>query len=281
MTGLTLAPVSARPRLPWLVAELLRRDPALARAGLAMLALMGPTTLALALDPRTLNDVPIWIKPLKFEASIGIYLLTLAWFVGELPDHARRGRAVRWLCVAAIGASAFEMAYIAAQAARGLASHYNVGDPFHALMYSLMGVGAVILTAMSPVLAALLARHRPAHLPPAYLLSIVLGLVLTFVLGAGSGAVLSAGDGHWIGGVRSDAGGLLVLGWSRTGGDLRSAHFLGMHALHALPVVGYMAGRLLSPRAGVITVAAAALVYSAATGAVFTLALRGIPLVGL
>ncbi|KAA2237908.1 hypothetical protein [Salinarimonas soli] len=278
MTGLILAP--ARLPLPGVPAELLRRDPALARAGLLLLALMVPTAIALAVDPRTLNGVAIWVKPLKFEASIGVYLLTLAWFMGELPEAVRRGRVAGALRAVAIGAASFEMVYIAAQAARGLASHYNVGDPFHAAMYGLMGVGAVALTAVSPALAVLLARHRPAHLAPAYLTSIVLGLTLTFVLGAGSGAVLSAGNGHWIGGIRSDAGGLPVLGWSRTGGDLRSAHFLGMHALHALPVVGYAAGRLLAPRAGLAAVLAAALAYSSATIAAFVLALRGVPLIG-
>jgi hypothetical protein len=109
----------------------------------------------------------------------------------------------------------------------------------------------------------------------------VLGLVLTFVLGAGSGAVLSAGDGHWIGSVRSDATGLPLVGWSRTGGDLRAAHFLGMHALHVLPVVGFLAARLLPAGPGVAAVIAAAAGYGALTAAVFWQALQGVPLIGL
>ncbi len=276
MTALALhAP--ARP-LAW---AFLRRDRALTLAGLAMLALLPLFLAGLALDPRTLDDAPIWLKPAKFALSLGVYLLTLAWFMGDLPEAARRGRAAATIRIVAIGASAFEMAYIALQAARGLASHYNIGDPFHAAMYSLMGVAAVALTAMSPLLGALLARHRPAHLAPAFLWSIVLGLVLTFVLGAGSGAVLSTGGGHWIGGERTDANGLPLLGWSRTGGDLRAAHFLGMHAMHVLPVIGLLAARLLPARASIAALVAAAGVYCALTGAVFWQALRGVPLVGL
>jgi hypothetical protein len=273
-----LVSASAAGHLPRLSGASAHFEPRLLRAGLAVLVLMVPTAFALALDPRTLNDIPIWIKPLKFQASVGVYLLTLSWFLATLPDRVRRGRAVAVLMAVAVAASAFEIAYITLQAARGLASHYNVGDPFHSMMYTLMGIGAVTLTAVSPAVAVLLWRHRPARWSTAFWLSVVLGLVLTFVLGAGAGAVLSSGDGHWIGGVRSDAGGVPVFGWSRTGGDLRTAHFLGMHAMHVLPVVGLIAGRLLRPWQAISGVVVAAATYSAGTGLVFWLALRGIPL---
>jgi hypothetical protein len=259
-------------------AELFRRHPLFAGAALCLLALMAPTLFAMALDQRTFLDINVWIKPLKFQASVGAYLLTLSWFLAALPEGVRRGRVVAVLVAVAVAASVFEIAYITLQAARGLASHYNVGDPFHGVMYTLMGVGAVTLTAVSPAVAVLLWRDRPVRWSTAFWLSVLLGLVLTFVLGAGAGAVLSSGNGHWIGGVRSDAGGVPVFGWSRTGGDLRAAHFLGMHAMHVLPVVGLMAGRLLGSRQAISGVVVAASAYSAGTGLVFWLALRGIPL---
>ena len=273
----TLATASATGPAPHLMGAFAHFEQRLACTGLAILALMAPTALALAVDPRSLNEIPIWIKPLKFQASVGIYLLTLAWFVAALPERVRRGRIVGALVAAAIAASLFEIGYITLQAARGLASHYNVYDPFHAAMYTLMGIGAVTLTAVSPAVAALLWRHRPARWSTAFWASAILGLTLTFVLGAGAGAVLSSGDGHWIGGVHSDAGGVPVFGWSRTGGDLRAAHFLGMHALHVLPVIGFMAGRLLPSGKAIGAVATAAAAYVAATGLVFWLALNGIP----
>ena len=275
MTMFVSAPAAPLPRLSGASAQF---EPRLLRTGLAVLSLMVPTAFALALDPRTLNDIPIWIKPLKFQASVGVYLLTLSWLLAALPEGVRRGRVVAVLVGVAIAASTFEIAYITFQAARGLASHYNVGDPFHGAMYTIMGIGAVTLTAISPAVAALLWRDRPARWSTAFWLSVLLGLVLTFVLGVGAGAVLSAGDGHWIGGVRSDAGGVLVVGWSRTGGDLRTAHFLGMHAMHVLPVVGLIAGRLLRPWQAISGVVVAASAYTAGTGLVFWLALRGIPL---
>lgn len=40
-------------------------------------------------------------------------------------------------------------------------------------------------------------------------------------------------------GAMNDNSSLFVLGWSKTFGDLRVAHFIGMHALQVLPLVSY------------------------------------------
>lgn len=261
------------------VDDLLRRERRLATGGFVILALMVPTFLALTLDGRLLNGISIWIKPLKFQFSVGLYLLTLAWFIGALPDGVRRRRAVRILVSVALTASAFEIAYIALQAARGLPSHYYTTELFYQLMYTLMGIGAVSLTATSPALAVLLWYHRPQAWSTPFWLSVMSGLLLTFVLGAGAGAVLSSGNGHWIGGLRTDIGSVPVFGWSRTGGDLRVAHFLGIHAMQILPLIGLATERRAVGRQGAILVAAAALAYCAATAFVFVQALEGIPLI--
>jgi hypothetical protein len=99
------------------------------------------------------------------------------------------------------------------------------------VLYGLMGLGATALTATQPALAWLLLRHADPRRAPAYRLAVLIGLVLTFVLGASVGGLLSGLQ-------PPETAALPVIGWSLAGGDLRPAHFLGIHAQQALPLLG-------------------------------------------
>jgi hypothetical protein len=132
------------------------------------------------------------------------------------------------------------------------ASHYNTGDVFHSLMFGLMAVAAVGLTASQAWLAWLIARYadRPYC---AWTLAIIVGLVLTFVLGTASGFMLGA--------VQPPAGtGLPFVGWHLGGADARPAHFLGVHAQQLVPMMGLLALRL-PLAAGRLTVIFGAVLY--------------------
>lgn len=214
-----------------LLREALERQRTLTIAALLIWATMLPALVALGLDERTVREVNVWIKPLKFMASIGLFWLSTAWFVGLLPEAQRRHASVRALVAVALAAGLFEIGYITLKAALGQASHFNFSSPFHQVMYMLMGLGALAMTATQPVLAWRIARHGRADLAPVWREAVVIGLVLTFVLGAGAGGLL--------GSVQPPSGaGLPVLGWHLGGGDLRPAHFVGMHAQQFIPFVG-------------------------------------------
>jgi hypothetical protein len=204
--------------------------------GLALLLASLPTLALTLLDSRQLQGVSVWLKPFKFQLSTGVYLLTLALFTVWLPAAALRTKTARYVVWAAVVSGLFEVGYITWQGSHGAASHFNTQTPFLATMYILMGVGAVTLASASLALGILIARTPSYSLGPAFTLAIVLGLGLTFLLGTGFGGYLSGQRaGHWVGGVLSDSGGLPLVKWSRSGGDLRVAHFFGIHAMHFIP----------------------------------------------
>lgn len=217
--------------------DLKTRERRLAFFGAAMFLLLLPMAIAATFDDRTLRGADLWLKPMKFALSIGVLSWTTAWFIGDLPLARRSSRAIDRIAWLVIGAGSFEWIYIVIQAALGQASHYNIGDPLHIAMYALMGIGAVVLTATQPMLAWQLYRHPDPLRPAAYRQAILIGLVLTFVFGAGVGALLA--------GLQPPDGGavLPVLGWSLSGGDLRPAHFIGIHAEQVLPLLGFLIPR--------------------------------------
>ncbi len=99
-----------------------------------------------------------------------------------------------------------------------------------------------------------------------------LGLLL-FWVGSVLGGFMIHYNQHTVG--APDGGpGLPGLGWSTTAGDLRLAHFLGMHALQALPLLGW-ALRGLRPRRGVALLAVGAALYTAAVAGLLMQALAG------
>jgi hypothetical protein len=266
---LPVSTISWSPRT-W-IAELFVREPTLARFGLLMWIAMIPAAIALGLDDRMLRGVAIWAKPLKFLASIGLFALTTAWFVGLLPHARRRAWPVRLVVGTLVATASFEVAYIVLQAALGQASHYNSSSPLHVAMYSAMGAAAIALTLTQPLLAYEIARHAGPVRGDAARASVVAGLVLTCALGACSGMML--------GPLQPPAGvGLPGLGW-QLGGDLRPAHFLGLHAQQLVPLAGFLLARALAPRAAMRALCTVGSAYVLGWAALMAIGLDGAQLV--
>ena len=139
-----------------------------------------------------------------------------------------------------------------------------------------MGIGALTLAAGGPVLAWGVARGggRPFH--PAYRLAVVLGLLLTFALGVTGGAVMSVHSSHSVAAPLADYR-VPVVGWSQTVGDLRVAHFLGLHAQQSIAIVGALAATWLGAGARPAVISFTIL-YALATIALLLQALAGQPL---
>jgi len=250
-----------------------------------MLVALAASLLGLALDPRQILGAPVWLKPAKFAISIALYCVSLAWLFSYLPSFARMRRVVGWITAVAM---LIEIGIITLQAARGTTSHFNVSSPLNGVLFTIMGVAIVLQTVSSVAVAV--ALFRQSFDDRALGWGLRLGLLLTIAgasiggamsrpsdeqlveLGAGRGTVAGA---HTVG--APDGGpGLPVTGWSRGHGDLRVAHFMGLHALQVLPLLALGLRRTRTQAAQrvrlVLTFAAS---YGAFVGIVLWQALRG------
>jgi hypothetical protein len=171
-----------------------------------------------------------------------------------------------------IGMLGFEIIYIALQAGKGQPSHYNVSSSFYSALYVMMAMAASVVTICTAYVGWLFFTGSFPALPDYYLWSVRLGIVI-FVVFSFEGFAMGSRMSHSVGAV-NDNSSLFVLGWSKTVGDLRIAHFIGMHALQVLPILSFYV--LKSTRATVVI----AVLYGFL--AIFTLvqALQGKPLVG-
>jgi hypothetical protein len=255
--------------------ELHRRQPTLARFGAALLALTAITLLLQAVDARTLaSGVNVWVKPAKFAFSLGVFTLTAGWFFGYMREERRGSALMRGTVAVLLVSITLEYAYVLFQAAQAAESHFNFTSAFTSTMYGLMGLFAVLLTGTTLPMAWEIGRRPAPGLAPELRCAVVTGLLLTFLLGAGLGGYMSAQPGHSVG---ATGGAVPVFGWNRSGGDLRIAHFLGIHAEQAIPLLALLLAPLAPAvrRTGLIAGTAA---YCALTFAIFAQAVSGRPL---
>lgn len=245
------------------------------------LALIAPTAFAFHLDVRSIDGASIWAKPLKFQLSLALTMLTVLVYLPSLSVVQLASRTVRWSAAAVAIASTLEIAYITLQAARGVRSHFNTG-PVESIAYALMGVGAVSIVAGCFVIGACLLKAPSAPRTEGWRLGGATGLMLGAVLTLVTAGIMSSGfdgPGHWVGGVRSDAGGLPLVGWSTTGGDLRVPHFFATHLMQGLPLLGWLADRA-GPRAAGPVVAIGAILGLVVVALTFVQAIAGRPFWG-
>jgi hypothetical protein len=278
-------------RMQALLARLWAADPLLTGTGLVLLALLVPISIALWLDPREIGGVPAWLKPAKFALSLGIYTLTLAWVFTYLTDWPRTRRIVGRTTATVM---LVELAIIALQAARGTTSHFNVGTPLDASLFSIMGLAIFTQTAVS--IAVAIALWRQPFVDRALGWALRIGMTMTIVgaLTGGlmtrpteaqlaeervNGRLLFAGA-HTVG--APDGGpGLPVTGWSTRHGDLRVAHFMGLHALQTLPLLTFVAFRRRHEHTRLRLTLATAAAYVLVFLVLLIQALQGLPFVAL
>jgi hypothetical protein len=209
-----------------------------ASAVLALISLTG-----IFVDDRILTGVPIWLKPFKFAVSFVFYAWTLAWMLAVLP---RRSRPAEWSGTVILGVAVVELAIIVTQVIRGTTSHFNVSSPLDETLWNIMGPSIMVLFIAQVVIAVAVLRQRIPDRPAAFAIRLglgisLLGMMIAFLM---TSQVTDTGliGAHSVG-VPDGGPSMPVTGWSTTGGDLRISHFVGLHALQAIPLLAFGLGR--------------------------------------
>ncbi len=239
-------------------------------------ALLGASGVALAFDRRSILGLNPWIKPIKFEVSIIVFLLTVAvllWALGRRGEWRRSRAWMGW----GFGISMMvEIAIIALQSARGVRSHMNYATVQDALLFSVMGVFIIVNTAVAGWMLVVWCVARTGW-ERVVVWGVRLGLAM-LLLGSAEGSRMVVHGAHTVGAADGGAG-LPFVNWSRAHGDLRVAHFFALHSLQLFPLAGMaLTQTQWRERLKVATLFSIVAVYSAGVWWLFAEAMRGIPL---
>ncbi len=229
---------------------------------------------ALPFDHRRILGLSPWIKPMKFDVSVILYLVTVAAILSAL----RRWHRMRWMIGWGIGiAMMIENGIISLQSLRGVRSHMNYTTLEDTVLFGVMGLFILLNTLLVAWLMVLVCSTDTAW-PRAALWGLRLGLGI-FLAGSLEGVyMILKFQAHTVGG-RDGGPGLPVVNWSTNHGDLRVAHFFALHALQLLPLLGWALSRTRLPRpAQLAGVVAGSVVYLLAVWALFRQAMAGSPL---
>jgi hypothetical protein len=246
--------------------ELKRRNALLFWFGLFNLAVAIVCLILISVEETQILGVNRWLKPFKFYSSVGIMVLTMGWLLYYL-NNAKKIRTYSWLIVISMF---FENGLIIAQAIRNTTSHFNITSSFNSIIFNLMGMFILVFTITVILICISFFKQKKFSIPDAYVWGIRLGILFFLFFSLEGGAMLGLLK-HTVGG--PDGGpGLPVVNWSTQYGDLRIAHFIGIHSLQVLPLFGNYIARTKTQTIFF------SVVYFLLASVLFLQAMKGIPL---
>ena len=214
------------------ILKLKHRNETLFYYGLLCLVLSAIFIVLTKFTNTQVYNVNAWYKPFKFAFSTFLFAWAMAWYCYYLPNF--NINLFNWAVIILLG---FEIFYIAFQAGKGQLSHFNLSTPIYSALYSMMAIAATVVTLYTAYVGLLFFTNSFPELPNFYVWSIRLGIVI-FVIFSFEGFAMGSKLNHSVGAL-NDNSNLFIVGWSKTVGDLRVAHFIGMHALQVLPILSY------------------------------------------
>ena len=247
--------------------ELKRRNALLFWFGLFNLAVAIVCLILMPFEQTQILGVNRWLKPFKFYSSVGIMVLTMGWLLYYL-NNFKKIRTYSWFIVISMF---FENGLIIMQAIRETTSHFNSTSTLNGIVFNLMGIFILVFTITVILICISFFKQKQFSIPDAYVWGIRLG-ILFFLFFSLEGGMMIGLLKHTVGG--PDGGpGLPIVNWSTQYGDLRIAHFIGIHSLQVLPLFGNYIAK--TKKQAIIF----SIVYFLIVAALFLQAMKGIPLV--
>jgi hypothetical protein len=243
--------------------------------GVVMVGTLLAALVGLVVDHQVITGAPAWLKPAKFAISVTIYSFTFVYLLQFVRGHQR---IVAFVANATALALLVEMVIIVGQVIRGTASHFNVSTPLDTALWGTMAGFIGLTWTMALILGVLLLFQRMPDRVWAWALRLsvllaLIGMSVAFLMtsptaaqlaGAQAGKGLSISGAHSVG-VADGGPGLPVLGWSTIAGDLRIPHFVGLHGLQVMLILGFLL-TLSAARAALSAGQRVALIWTAGLG---------------
>lgn len=249
------------------------------------------SSIGLIVDDRILQYSPIWLKPFKFAFSSLLFSSSLYYFNIYLP----KSKLIKMSNMIIGSMLNLELAIIYFQAYRGRMSHFNYTTLEDMILFQLMAFGII---AVWIVLFAYVFFFLKLNVKSNLILhAIRISLVITFLsmasaftmttpnksevekIVANKGIIGLTVGSHSV--AEKDPSQVMpITKWALTGGDLRIAHFVGLHAIQILPLIAFFFLLIkLDYKISLFFVYTLAFMYFAIFLFVLLQALQGIPLV--
>jgi len=211
---------------------------------LAVLSAVGAVVLVplWIFDARELGGVSVWEKPLKFFISSAIFSSTFSWLSSFITKGSRWVKLAGLLIAISL---AVELVLIAAMAALGTTSHFNVSTPTAIVIWSLMAtfISIVLFSTLFLSITILLQKQQELNLKLTLVLgslNTAVGMGLAYLMTSPTANQLASFQGiagaHAVG-VEDGGPGLPFFGWSTVAGDLRVGHFFGLHSIQVAAIL--------------------------------------------
>lgn len=231
--------------------------------------------IGLLVDERTLMGVNVWLKPLKFTISGAIYIFTVGYYTTLYPYSKLKrniiNNIISWTLLIEIG-------IIVMQGARGVQSHYNQSNLLDGLLFAAMGI-LIAINVLMMVWFIFDTLRLKMKVERSIQWGILFGWII-IVVGSWIGSQMINQMSHNVG-VADGGEGLPLVNWSTVAGDLRVAHFFGLHGLQLIPLFAFGVCKLtnIAPKKRLLLVTIFAIVYAFFIGFVYYQAKQGMPLI--